>query len=108
MTRRTKSAPKRTVVLDTWRQLIDDGRGQDGQDLYKATARPAVLRASAATLGAFDVDPGKKATISTDAGKATFIAEVADLPDGVVWAPGQQRRQPAGGTRCRLRRLTSS
>ena len=32
-------------------------------------------------------DPGKKATISTDVGKATFIAEVADLPDGVVWAP---------------------
>ncbi|MDR7087857.1 NADH-quinone oxidoreductase subunit G [Aeromicrobium panaciterrae] len=82
-----KSGPKRKVVLDTWRQLIDDGRGQDGQDLYKATARPAVLRASAATLGAFDADPGKKATISTDAGKATFIAEVADLPDGVVWVP---------------------
>ncbi len=84
----TKSAPKRTVVLDTWRQLIDDGRGQDGQDLYKATARPAVLRASASTLGAFDVEPGKKATISTDTGQATFIAEIADLPDGVVWAPG--------------------
>jgi len=82
-----KAAPRRKVVLDTWRQLIDDGRGQDGQVLYRATARPAVLRASAATLGAFDVDPGKKATISTDAGRATFIAEVADLPDGVVWAP---------------------
>ncbi len=83
----SKSAPRRKVVLATWRQLIDDGRGQDGQDLYKATGRPAVLRASAATLGAFDVDPGKKATISTDVGKATFIAEVADLPDGVVWVP---------------------
>ncbi len=82
-----KASTKGKVVLDTWRQLIDDGRGQDGQDLYKATGRPAVLRASAATLGAFDVDPGKKATIATDAGKATFIAEVADLPDGVVWVP---------------------
>src|SRR5207253_628726 len=46
-----------TVVLETWRQLIDDARGQDGQPKYHATARPAVLRASAATLEAAGVLP---------------------------------------------------
>jgi NADH-quinone oxidoreductase subunit G len=81
------TAEKRTVVLDTWRLMIDDGRGQDGQLELKATARPAVLRASVATLKAFDVDPGGMATLSTDAGIVSFPTEVADLPDGVVWAP---------------------
>ena len=76
------------VVLDSWRQLIDDGRGQDGQTEYKLTARPAVIRASEATLKAFDVEPGARATVTGETGRATFPAEIADLPDGVVWAPG--------------------
>jgi NADH-quinone oxidoreductase subunit G len=52
-----------------------------------------VLRASAHTLGAFDIDPGTFVTVSTEAGSVTLPAEVADLPDGVVWAPAN-----SGGT----------
>ncbi len=81
-------SPGRQVVLDSWRLLIDDGRGQDGQEQYKATARRAVIRASEATFKAFDVEPGQPATLSTDRGGVTLPTEVADLPDGVVWAPG--------------------
>jgi NADH-quinone oxidoreductase subunit G len=84
---RPEAGTRGTVVLDTWRLLIDDGRAQDGQEQLKATARPPVLRASAATLKAFDVDPGELATISTDRGSVTLPSQVADLPDGVVWAP---------------------
>ncbi|MRJ76082.1 NADH-quinone oxidoreductase subunit G [Aeromicrobium sp. SMF47] len=84
----SRSAPDpRTVVLDTWRLLVDDARGQDGQDAFKATARPAVLRASEVTLKAFDVEPGGPATLSTAVGSVTLPTQVADLPDGVVWAP---------------------
>jgi NADH-quinone oxidoreductase subunit G len=84
---RPQEAEKGTVVLETWRQMIDDGRGQDGQPKYHATARPARLRASAATLKSAGILPGGPATISTDDGSATFTSEVAELPDGVVWAP---------------------
>ena len=83
----TQKLEQGTVVLETWRQMIDDGRGQDGQPKYHATARPTVLRASAATLKSAGIMPGGRATISTDDGSATFTTEVADLPDGVVWAP---------------------
>ena len=83
----SSKATKRTVVLDTWRLMIDNGRGQDGQLEFKATARPAVLRANEATLKAFDVEPGGMATLSTVVGITSFPTEVADLPDGVVWAP---------------------
>ncbi|MEH3033355.1 MAG: NADH-quinone oxidoreductase subunit G [Aeromicrobium erythreum] len=71
------------VVVSTWRQLVDDGRGQDGQPAYRATGRRPVLRASAATLG----DVTSHATISTEIGSATFPVVVDDLPDGVVWVP---------------------
>jgi NADH-quinone oxidoreductase subunit G len=55
-----------------------------------------VLRANAATLESAGVRPGDRATIGTDAGSATFTAEVAELPDGVVWAPANN------GTNLRL------
>jgi NADH-quinone oxidoreductase subunit G len=81
------------VVLATWKQLIDDGRCQDGQPEYRLTARPAVLRASSATLAAAGIDAGGTAVISpavagTAAGSASFPAVADDsMVDGVVWAP---------------------
>jgi NADH-quinone oxidoreductase subunit G len=79
---------KNQVVLSTWKQLIDDGRCQDGQPEYRATARPALLRASAATLAAAGVEPGGVAVIGTSAGSASFPAVVDDtMVDGVIWAP---------------------
>nr|WP_293781935.1 NADH-quinone oxidoreductase subunit G [uncultured Aeromicrobium sp.] len=83
------AGPVGTVTLDTWSQLIDDGRLQDGTGDYRATARPARLKANAATLATAGVAPGAAAALSTGAGRAVFIAEVADLPDGVVWVPAR-------------------
>jgi len=83
------AAPDGGVVLDTWRLLIDDGRGQDGQPEYKATARRAVIRANEATLAAAGIEPGQNGTIAgSTRTTVTLPTEVADLPDGVVWAPG--------------------
>ncbi|MBC7593974.1 MAG: NADH-quinone oxidoreductase subunit G [Kineosporiaceae bacterium] len=84
---------KGDVLLDSWRLLIDDGRGQDGQAEYKRTARPAVVRANAATLEAAGAKHGGSVTLSTASGTVTFVAEVAELPDGVVWAPGNSGGQ---------------
>lgn len=75
------------VLLDTWKQLIDDGRGQDGQVEYKMTARPAVIKASAATLAAASIKPGDIATISTAHGSVSLTTQVADMADDVVWVP---------------------
>jgi len=88
---RRSAAPRRVddghVILDSWHQLIDDGPMQDGAEEYRLTARPARLRASAQTLAAAGVEPGGLARISTARGSAEIVADVADLPDGVVWAP---------------------
>lgn len=84
-TPRASDAP---LVLDTWRQLVDSGRLQDGAETYRATARPPVVRASLATLAAAGLTAGAPATVVTAAGeRVTYPAEAADLPDGVVWVP---------------------
>jgi NADH-quinone oxidoreductase subunit G len=76
------------VVLSTWKQLIDDGRCQDGQFEYRLAGRPAVLRANASTLAGARIEPGDLAVLSTELGSAEFPAEVDDtMVDGAVWAP---------------------
>ncbi|MFC6150339.1 molybdopterin-dependent oxidoreductase, partial [Mumia xiangluensis] len=75
------------VVLDTWRRLIDDGRGQDGDRHYQATARPSVALLSSATARAFGVREGEEIVLRTDRGAVAVPAGIADIADGVVWTP---------------------
>ena len=70
-------------MLSTWKQLVDNGSMQDGDDAYAATARPAVARVSQKVYDA----AGPTVTLTGDRGSVTVPAEVADLPDGVVWLP---------------------
>lgn len=82
-----RAVPDGHVILSTWRQQIDDGRGQDGMATYKATARPAVIRASQSTLTAAGIRPGDMGQLATDAGRVALPTLAVDMPDGVVWAP---------------------
>ncbi len=75
------------LVLDGWKQLVDDGRMLDGDEYLRATGRGAVARLSAPTLQRLGVGPGGSVTLRTDSGAVRLPVEVADLPDGVVWAP---------------------
>ncbi len=77
----------RQVVLDTWRRLIDDGRGQDGDRHYLATARPPVALVSAATARAAGVHDGDEVVLGTERGAVAVPVAVADVADGVVWTP---------------------
>jgi NADH-quinone oxidoreductase subunit G len=71
------------IVLATWKQLLDNGTMQDGDDNLHATARPAVARLSQSLYD----ECGALVTITGDRGEWTLPAEVADLPDDVVWVP---------------------
>ncbi|HEY7222279.1 MAG TPA: NADH-quinone oxidoreductase subunit G [Micromonosporaceae bacterium] len=81
------SSGQARAVLATWPQLIDAGRGMDGDDVLRQTARPAVVRLSkrsAADLGVADGDPVR---ISSDRGWLTLPAAITEIADGVVWLP---------------------
>jgi NADH-quinone oxidoreductase subunit G len=72
------------VLLATWRQLIDNGSLQDNEPHLKGTQRDVVARLSAKTAEGL----GKTVKVSTERGSITLPVEIADLPDGVVWLPG--------------------
>ena len=78
-----KKAAASTLALATWKQLLDNGSMQDGDDNLRATARNAVAKVSQAVLDKY----GDTVTLTGDRGEWTLPAEVADLPDGVVWVP---------------------
>jgi NADH-quinone oxidoreductase subunit G len=89
-------------VLASWRQLLDNGSLQDGEPNLAGTARPAVARLNAGTAAALGVTDGGAVRVGTERGAVTLPAEVADLPDGVVWLPGNSgpatlRRSLAAG-----------
>ncbi|MEU0530323.1 NADH-quinone oxidoreductase subunit G [Amycolatopsis tolypomycina] len=72
------------AILSTWRQLIDNGSLQDGEPHLKGTQRTPVARLSAKTAEGL----GTTVRVSTERGAITLPVEIADLPDGVVWLPG--------------------
>jgi NADH-quinone oxidoreductase subunit G len=71
------------LALATWKQLLDHGSMQDGDPNLRATARPAVAKVSQRVFDAC----GDMVTITGDRGDWTLPAEVADVPDDVVWVP---------------------
>ena len=93
-------------LLASWKQLLDDGRMQDGDDHLRATARRLVLLANAATLTEVGVVPGATVTVTGPLGSLDLVVGEADLADGTVWAPasapGASVRHRVGPAGCRV------
>jgi len=84
------------LVLDSWKQLVDDGRMLDGEPHLRATGRGAVARLGPGTLRRLGVAAGDPVVLRTGAGAVRLPVEPADLADGVVWVP-----QNSGGVALR-------
>ncbi|PRW63900.1 NADH-quinone oxidoreductase subunit G [Actinopolyspora mortivallis] len=77
------------ALLATWRHLLDNGSLQDEEPHLAGTARPPVARLSAETARQLGVSAPQPVVITTDGGgELTLDSEVVDMPDGVVWVPG--------------------
>jgi NADH-quinone oxidoreductase subunit G len=77
------------AVLATWHELLDAGRGQDGDEHLAGTAKPARAVMSAATAAEHGVTT--EVTVSTDAGSMRLPVVIGALPDKVVWLPTNAR-----------------
>ena len=99
--RRRRAAPRRTApaaeplrpgfgqaVLATWRQLVDGVHAGARRARTRGHRPPAVVRLNAATAERLGVAEGEPATVRTERGAITLPVALADLPDGVVWLPG--------------------
>ncbi|GAB3660948.1 NADH-quinone oxidoreductase subunit G [Nocardioides korecus] len=75
------------LVLASWKQLLDDGRMQDGDDNLRLTARRPVLHVGAATLERLGARVGDTVTLAGPLGSVDLPIAVGDLAPGTVWAP---------------------
>src|SRR5207249_1968507 len=86
-----KSQARDGLTLATWHELIDAGRGQDGDDNLAGTAKPVRAVLSKQTAGGLGITDGQQVTVSTAYGSLTVPALIADAADGVVWLPTNHR-----------------
>ena len=83
-----------TVVLASWKQMIDDGRMQDNEEHLRATARRPVAVVAPAFAERHGFADGDAVTITSDRGAVTLPLLVAlEAADDTVWAPAH-----SGGT----------
>jgi NADH-quinone oxidoreductase subunit G len=76
------------AVLASWRWLLDCGRLQDGEPYLAGTAKAPRLHLSPATAAEIGAVSGAAVTVSTERGSVTLPLAVADVPDRLVWIPG--------------------
>ncbi len=82
--KKAKAPAKASVALASWKQMIDLGSMQDGEEHLRATARRAEAVIDQVTFDAV----GPEITITGDRGSVTLPARVADdMVSGVVWVP---------------------
>ena len=75
------------AVLATWRLMLDDARGQQGDPHLAGTAHRPVARLSNATAEEAGLRPGSAVTVTGPRGSVTLPVLIAAMPDHVVWLP---------------------
>ena len=81
------SVEEGTLVLATWRHLLDRGSLQDGEPFLAGTAPAPVARVSAATAGDIGVVDGDELTVRVGDTSVTAPVLVSEMADHVVWLP---------------------
>ena len=76
-----------TLMLATWRLLLDAGALQEGEPHLAATARPTEALMSESTAASRGLADGSEVVISTDQGSVEIPLRVAEVIDGAVWVP---------------------
>src|SRR6185312_3682819 len=75
------------LVLASWKQLLDEGRMQDGDEEMRRTARQPVVLVGQETLDSHGLAVGDVVTLSGPDGSVDLPVALGDLAEGTVWAP---------------------
>ncbi|MBM9466245.1 NADH-quinone oxidoreductase subunit G [Nakamurella leprariae] len=82
-------------VLTSWRPLLDGGRMTDGEPALAGTARPEVVRLSAASAQALGVVDGAPVTVRGPGGGLTLpVAVTEPMRTDAVWLPARVGGRP--------------
>jgi len=75
------------ALLYSYRQLLDLGALQMGEENLAGTARSSVARISAARAAALGVADGDSVKISSQTGSITLPVAISEIADEYIWAP---------------------
>lgn len=75
------------AILASWRNLLDSGSLQDGEENLAGTARKSVVVISQTRADALNVKESDLVRISNEYGAITLPCHVAEIDDSSIWLP---------------------
>ena len=75
------------AILHSWRQLLDLGTLQTGEENLAGTSRPAHVVISSARAARLGVSNGDLVTVSTARGAITVPAQIGSIEESAIWLP---------------------
>ena len=83
----SKNVSSDEAVLTSWRNLLDKGSLQDGEDNLAGTARKSVVVISADRAKKLGVKESELVRVSNEYGAITLPCQIADIEESSVWLP---------------------
>jgi len=75
------------AVITSWRNLLDKGSLQEGEDNLAGTARPTTAVISQKRADSLSVKTGELIRVSNTYGAITLPCAIADIDDAKIWLP---------------------
>jgi NADH-quinone oxidoreductase subunit G len=75
------------AIISSWRNLLDKGSLQDGEENLAGTARKSVVVISQSRAKSLGVDSGDMVRVSNNYGAVTISCQIADIHNDSVWLP---------------------
>ena len=82
-----KTASGDEAVLNSWRNLLDKGSMQDGEDNLAGTARKSIVVISSTRAKSLGVNENDLVRVSNEYGAITLPCSINDIEDSSVWLP---------------------
>ena len=82
-----KSVSADEAVLTSWRNLLDKGSLQDGEENLAGTARKSMIIISKSRAKALNVETGDHVRVSNSYGAITLPCQIGDIDEASVWLP---------------------
>ena len=75
------------AIISSWRNLLDKGSLQDGEENLAGTARKSIVVISQSRANSLGVNSGELVRISNNYGAVTLPCQVTDIDNDSVWLP---------------------
>jgi NADH-quinone oxidoreductase subunit G len=75
------------AVLNSWRQLLDKGSLQEGEENLAGTARKTFIALSKTKAEKLNIKPGEKVKVSANNFSVTAPLKIVETDDQIVWLP---------------------